>query len=247
MAEPMRKEMLNRLRETKFAAAELEEVRLDGVFTGYASIFGEPDLGNDVVEKGAFSASLARRGAAGVRMLFQHDPQEPIGVWTQIGEDARGLRVTGRLATSVARAGEVLELMRACALDGLSIGFRTVRAAHDRASGLRRILEADLWEISVVTFPMQPEARVETVKNAAAARRPSVREFERWLTRDAGLSRGDARLVIAKGYAALAGLPPGAREAAGHVPGNPADLARRFRAGAMCLRKSIPEIHPKGR
>ena len=185
--------------ERKFTDLALGEVDADGTFSGYASLFGRVDLAKDVVEHGAFTASLRKRGAAGVRMLFQHDPNEPIGAWTGIREDERGLFVRGRLATEVGRAREVLSLMRGKALDGLSIGFRTVRAKADAGRGVRRILEADLWEISVVTFPMLPEARVAQVKG----RLPTVREFERWLTRDAGLTRSDARTVIAKSFATL--------------------------------------------
>lgn len=195
------------INERKFVALALDEVEPDGVFSGYASLFGRVDLGRDVVEKGAFSASLKARGAGGIRMLFQHDPAEPIGVWTEIREDARGLFVRGRLAKDVARAREVHSLMRGGALDGLSIGFRPVRAKSDPKSGVRRILEADLWEISVVTFPMLPDARIETVKgrgHLGRGRLPTTREFESWLTRDAGLTRGEARAVIARGFASLA-------------------------------------------
>jgi HK97 family phage prohead protease len=187
--------------ERKFVGLKLDAVEEDGVFSGYASLFGRVDLGKDVVEAGAFAASLKARGASGIRMLFQHDPAEPIGVWTEIREDARGLFVRGRLAKDVARAREVLSLMRGGALDGLSIGFRAVKARKEARSGVRRILEADLWEISVVTFPMLPDARIDTVKGRR--RLPSVREFEGWLTRDAGLTRGEARRVIAKGFADL--------------------------------------------
>ncbi len=186
--------------ERKFAGMAIGEIEPDGSFAGYASLFGKVDLGKDVVEAGAFAASLKRRGAAGIRMLYQHDPAEPIGRWTEIREDRRGLFVRGRLATDVARAAEVLSLMRQGALDGLSIGFRTVRARTEAATGVRHILEADLWEVSVVTFPMLPEARVETVKSGGL---PTVRQFETWLTRDAGLTRGEARTVIASGFAAL--------------------------------------------
>lgn len=188
--------------ERKFVGLRLDEVEPDGVFSGYASLFGHVDLGKDVVEKGAFAASLKARGTAGIRMLFQHDPAEPIGHWTEIREDARGLFVRGRLNRDVARAREVLSLMRGGALDGLSIGFRPVRTRKDKASGVRRILEADLWEISVVTFPMLPDARIDMVKGRRKL--PTVREFESWLTRDAGLTRGEARTVIAKGFASLA-------------------------------------------
>lgn len=149
--------------EKKFAGVAIERVDLDGSFSGYASLFGEVDLGKDVIAPGAFAASIRKRSVSGIRMLWQHDANEPIGIWTLIKEDGRGLYVEGRLTTGVHRSREVLELMRAGAIDGLSIGFRTVRAKAD-GTGVRRILEADLWEISVVTFPMLPSARVGQVK-----------------------------------------------------------------------------------
>jgi HK97 family phage prohead protease len=220
--------------ERKFVGLVLDEVEPDGVFSGYASLFGAVDLGKDVVEKGAFSASLKARGAGGIRMLFQHDPAEPIGVWTEIREDARGLFVRGRLTKDVARAREVLSLMRGGALDGLSIGFRAVRAKSDPRSGVRRILEADLWEISVVTFPMLPDARIDTVKgrgHSGNGRLPTTREFESWLTRDAGLTRGEARCVIAKGYAAVLR----GRDAA---PNTEESLAGRIREATRMMTKT---------
>ncbi|MDV2966924.1 HK97 family phage prohead protease [Nitratireductor aquimarinus] len=190
--------------ERKYAGLDIETVQADGTFSGYASLFGRVDLGRDAVERGAFARSLEKRGAAGVRMLFQHDPNQPIGTWDELREDARGLLVRGRLALGVARAREVWELMRDRALDGLSIGFRTVKAKTEAKTGVRRIVEADLWEISVVTFPMLPEARVDEVKaEGRGAPLPTARAFERWLTRDAGLTRREARVVIAKGFGAL--------------------------------------------
>jgi HK97 family phage prohead protease len=122
-------------------------------FEGYASLFGVPDGGGDVVAPGAFAASLRRRPAPAVRMLYQHLPNEPLGAWETIREDARGLYVRGRLVLDVQRAREVRALIADGALDGLSIGFRTVRAARG-ASGLRTLTEIDLWEISIVTFPL---------------------------------------------------------------------------------------------
>lgn len=154
-------------RETKLLAAPLAGIGEDGVFEGYASLFGVADLGRDAVAPGAFADSLARRGVAGIRMLWQHDPAEPIGRWLAIAEDARGLRVRGKLNLSVARAREIHALMRDGAIDGLSIGFRAERARAER-SGLRRLEKVDLWEISVVTFPMQPGARVAGVKRVAS-------------------------------------------------------------------------------
>ena len=150
--------------ERKFVDLRLGDVTADGTFSGYASLFGVVDLAKDAVERGAFAKSLKTRGAAGIRMLYQHDPNEPIGTWTEIAEDGKGLFVRGRLAIGVERAREVLDLMRHGALDGLSIGFRASRARTDPRTGIRHIIEADLWEISIVTFPMLPGARVERVK-----------------------------------------------------------------------------------
>ncbi|PRD45797.1 HK97 family phage prohead protease [Phyllobacterium phragmitis] len=212
--------------ETKLAGLALEQVDIDGSFSGYASLFGEVDLGQDIIEPGAFARSLKTRGTSGIRMLWQHDANEPIGVWTVIREDARGLYVEGRLAKGVPRARDALELMRSGALDGLSVGFRTARARKEARTGIRRIIEADLWEISVVTFPMLPSARISSVK---ATMLPTTREFERWLTRDAGFSRSEARIVIAKGYAAVAGTNADGRDA---VSASPETLAGRIRAAA---------------
>lgn len=153
-----------RASEVKFAPCDLKRVEADGTFAGYASLFGEVDLGKDLVMPGAFRESLRLRGVQGIKLLFQHDPNEPIGVWLELREDARGLFVRGRLMPEVTRAREVLSLMRAGALDGLSIGFRTMKGRTDPSTGVRRLDRIDLWEISIVTFPMLPEARVSSVK-----------------------------------------------------------------------------------
>jgi len=128
---------------------------------GYASLFGDPDRGGDVVAPGAFGASLARLARDGrrVRMLWQHDPAQPIGVWEEAREDARGLWVKGRLLDGVARAREAAALIEAGALDGLSIGYRTLKAVKTD-KGHRLLTELELWEVSLVTFPMLPSARV---------------------------------------------------------------------------------------
>ncbi len=211
-----------------FASVETE----DGTFSGYASLFGRVDLGNDRVAKGAFQKALKHRGAKGVRMLFQHDPNEVIGSWLDICEDDAGLFVKGRINQSVKRGAEVLELIREGAIDGLSIGFKTVRASKDQVAGIRTIYEADLWEISVVTFPMLPEARVSEVKTGDIL--PSIRTFEQWLTRDAGFSRSQARRVIAKGYA---NLKRGRDAAENNVLTAPAGLVARIRDAAAILKQ----------
>jgi HK97 family phage prohead protease len=162
------------LREAKFLARPLARIEPDGAFEGYASLFGIADLGKDVVDRGAFRDSLVQRGAAGVKMLWQHDPTEPIGRWLELREDSRGLYVRGRLSLAVERAREIHALMRDGAVDGLSIGFRSQRARTEPRSGLRRLQKVDLWEISLVTFPMLPQARVSAVK---ALRPPLRRAF----------------------------------------------------------------------
>ena len=191
--------------EAKFTALDLKSTDEAGEFEGYASLFNREDLGRDVVLPGAFKASLASRGASGVRLLFQHDPAEPIGVWEELREDGRGLYAKGRLLPDVKRGREVLSLMRAGAVDGLSIGFRSTRATKDAKSGVRHIAEIDLWEISIVTFPMLAEARITGVKaRPFAGRTPTPREFEHWLMRDAGFSRSEARAVTGLGLKGLA-------------------------------------------
>jgi HK97 family phage prohead protease len=177
-------------REVKFAPCDLKRVEADGTFAGYASLFGEVDLGQDLVMPGAFRDSLRARGTQGVKLLFQHDPNEPIGVWLELYEDGKGLFARGRLMPEVARAREVLSLMRAGALDGLSIGFRTVKGRTDPKSGVRLLHKIDLWEISIVTFPMLPEARVATVKRGALGSESfDCARFARSLRRGARLMR----------------------------------------------------------
>jgi Escherichia/Staphylococcus phage prohead protease len=186
--------------EKKFSPLDLSQVETDGTFSGYASLFGKEDMGHDIVLPGAFKPSLDKRGAAGIKLLYQHDPNEPIGVWSDIHEDEIGLFVKGRLLPDVSRAKEVLSLMRAGALDGLSIGFKTVKAKRNSRNGTRSLSEVDLWEISIVTFPMLPDARINSVKNRIGQDLPTQREFERWLTQDAGFTRAQARTVIRDGF-----------------------------------------------
>jgi len=135
-----------------------------GVFSGYASLFNTRDAAGDIVMPGAFHASLVKRPADQIRMLFQHDPSEPVGTWLEVRETDRGLYVLGRLNKAVQRGRELIALLESGGLDGLSIGFKTVSARKDRASGARLLTRVDLWEISLVTFPMLEGARVEMAK-----------------------------------------------------------------------------------
>ncbi|MEM6306450.1 MAG: HK97 family phage prohead protease [Pseudomonadota bacterium] len=148
--------------EQKYARIGAVDITTDTLkIEGYASLFGRADQGHDIVEPGAYAASLARLKSEGrrVKMLWQHDPAQPIGIWDTVREDDRGLYVAGRLLPDVPRAAEAAALIKAGAMDGLSIGYRTIRASRDD-KGHRRLKELDLWEVSLVTFPMLPDARV---------------------------------------------------------------------------------------
>ena len=155
------------------AGLEMKFCRFDEALTvreghrieGYASLFGACDQGGDVVQKGAYARSLKGLAGAGrnVKMLWQHDPAQPIGIWDEVREDGRGLMVKGRLLESVAKGREAAALLEAGAIDGLSIGYRTVRATKDD-QGRRLLNEVELWEVSLVTFPMLPQARVDAHK-----------------------------------------------------------------------------------
>ena len=154
--------------ERKFAHFDADLFVKDGVrIEGYASYFGDVDQGGDVVAQGAYAKSLARLGAERrqVKMLWQHDPAQPIGTWDEVREDARGLYVKGRLLEAVGRGREAAALIGAGAIDGLSIGYRTVRASKND-KGQRLLQELELWEVSLVTFPMLPSARIGTKGDA---------------------------------------------------------------------------------
>ncbi len=125
--------------------------------SGYASLFETEDLGGDIVASGAFTASLRARRR--IPMLYQHDAAAPVGAWTQLVEDHKGLHVEGQVFDQTPQQAALIALLRAGAVDGLSIGFRTRRSSA-RPGGGRRLFDIDLWEVSIVTFPMLPQARL---------------------------------------------------------------------------------------
>ena len=195
--------------KTKDFALEVKDLSEDGSFEGYGSIFGNVDSYGEKVVPGAFVESLAkhRREGSSVLMLWQHNPDEPIGVWDDLAEDAKGLWGKGRLIMEVQRAKEVYALLRAKAVRGLSIGYRELDT--DKEGVVRVLKKLDLWEISPVSFPANSRARVEAVKSErmeAFARRlrdgdpMPIKEFEDIL-RDAGVPKALAVQIASVGYA----------------------------------------------
>lgn len=179
---------------------EIKALSDDGVIEGYGSVFGNVDHGGDKVLPGAFIDGLAAGKRAGrtVKMLWNHDPSQPIGVWEDLAEDAKGLWGKGRLVMEVPKAREVHALMKAGAISGLSIGYRTKSSEPDGAVRLLKAVE--LYEISPVTFPMNERAKVTSVKadgldavveKLKAGDRLTEREFE-VVAKGLGLSNSQA-------------------------------------------------------
>lgn len=152
---------------------------------GWAAIYDEADLNGDIIAPGAFRTSLAKSGSLAVKLLYQHAAEQPVGRWVKFEERARGLYAYGELFLATRTAREAAELIRAGIVDGLSIGYRTLKSS--KSKGARRILEADLWEVSIVTFPMAPRARLSRVGEQTASEplqafADSVREAARILS-----------------------------------------------------------------
>lgn len=181
---------------------EMKSLKSDGTFTGYGSVFGVEDSYGDVVQPGAFKASLEAWKAKGrlPALLWQHRSDSPIGVWRSMAEDDRGLLVEGELALRTQQGTEAYELLKLGAISGLSIGYAIPKGGGewDPKSEQFLLKQVDLWETSLVTFPANEDAQVETVKSAME----SPKTFERFL-RDAGLSAREAKALMAEGYRAL--------------------------------------------
>lgn len=193
--------------KTKSFAMQVKDVSDQGTFAGYASVFGNLDSAGEKVMPGAFVDSLARhrREGSSPLMLWQHDTRQPIGVWDELAEDGKGLKATGRLLAGIAKADEALILLKAGALQGLSIGYNEIDVAPD--GNARLLKKLDLFEVSLVSFPANRRARVDTVKSILeAGSLPTVREFEEHL-RDAGFSKSLAAAIAGKAAPHLRGEP----------------------------------------
>lgn len=184
-------------REVRAFVLDLKAANDDGTVEGYGSVFGVRDSYDDVIASGAFQASLAAHKKAGTMpaMLWQHDADKPIGVWTEMVEDSRGLRIKGQLALETTLGKEAHALLKMGALNGLSIGFVSKQWAYDRDTDIRTLTEIDLWEVSLVTFPANGSARVTNVKAVDELATP--KDAERAL-RDAGYSKTDATAFVSR-------------------------------------------------
>lgn len=182
-----------------------------GTIEGYGSVFNTVDSYNDTIVKGAFKQTLKEWKATGKlpKMLLQHggggffssnaDDLVPIGKWEEMREDDHGLFMRGRIFNiETDRAKATYTAVKEGELDGLSIGFRTLKSKMDEETGIRTLTEIRLYEVSLVTFPANDPARVTSVKSYGDL--PTEREFERWLRREAGFTEDQAKAIIAKGY-----------------------------------------------
>ena len=185
-------------RETRSCALQIKAVGDDGMIEGYASVFGVIDNYDDVIAAGSFGQTLNEHKTAGTMpaMLWQHDSDSPIGVWTEMVEDANGLRVKGMLALATERGKEAQALLKMRAINGLSIGFLPKEWKDDAKTNIRTLTRVDLWEVSLVTFPANVKARVTNVK-AASDMIAAPKDAERIL-RDAGFSRADATAYVSR-------------------------------------------------
>lgn len=185
---------------TPHRSAPLLELRSDaqGLISGYAATFNGIDSYGDTILPGAFAASLKQAKPV---MLWAHRQDAPIGQWLSLDEDARGLRVSGQLNMRTAAGRDAFEALRAGDLNGLSIGFRVPPGGAETRDELRILKSIDLAEISVVTIPADPAARVDSIK--AAVKPASSQELQRAL-QDLGFSRRQAAAIVQKGFPALA-------------------------------------------
>lgn len=185
--------------ERKQFEIEIKADSDDGTITGYGSIFGNEDLGGDVVEKGAFAESIKAQQAKGkpLPMLWQHNPDWPIGRWDSVTEDQKGLVVTGKFNLDISRGAEVYSNVKFGASNGMSIGYNVQEGGskYDSATGVRRLTKLGLHEVSLVTFPMNTEATVTGMK-AEIIDGWDLKEIERHMREAFGIPRTEVKRVI---------------------------------------------------
>lgn len=194
----------------------IKSVSDTGEFEGYGSVFGVKDSYSDIVVPGAFLKSLNNWSSKGrlPAMLWQHNMDEPIGVYTEMREDETGLYIKGRLLIDDdPLAKRAHAHMKAGSLSGLSIGYILNDWEYDRDKGGWLLKEIDLWEVSLVTFPANDEARISEVKSLLErGETPPPSKVERAL-REVGFSGSQAKAFMAKGYSAITPREAAADEA----------------------------------
>lgn len=171
-----------------------------GEVEGYGSTFGNIDFGGDVMVPGAFRKSLEDRGRAGkpIPMLWQHDTREPVGLWSEYREDDKGLYLSGRILVDTTKGRDAIVFAKNKVVTGLSIGFVTKDADEDMTTGIRRLKEVDLMEVSLVTFPMNDQAGLTGAKFMDSIKDMSERDVERWIRDVAGVSQREAKAAVSR-------------------------------------------------
>jgi len=169
-----------------FKLKEMGEEAEYYTFTGYASTFGNEDLGNDVVVQGAFTASLKKRMP---KLLYQHDVYKPIGVIVSAVEDGMGLQVIGKLPKKHSLAKDVAELIKIGGIDSMSIGYSIVEAELDNQANIRYLTKVDLWETSFVTFAMNERAQIQSMKAVVPFQNLTMADKETGWEKEASIKR----------------------------------------------------------
>ena len=186
--------------ETKLASLEIKSEGEDDDYltvSGYGAVFGNMDGGGDIIMPGAFKECIAKGRKP--KMLWQHDASMPIGAWDEMREDENGLYMKGRISKKAAKGAEIAELVKMGAIEGLSIGYRTQEYEMDMDKGARKLTKLDLWETSVVTFPMNELANIYAMKSEEITERDLERAF-----RDMGHSRRMAKAMAGGAFKARA-------------------------------------------
>ena len=181
---------------------EIKAVQEDGFFSGYGAVFGNLDWYNDIILPGAFKQTLADWAAKGKfpPVLWNHSTNEPIGVYTKMVEDEKGLYVEGKLLINdVPRAKATHALLKAGAINGMSIGYCTIKSSYNESTDIRELIQLSLDEISIVTMPANEKSTVTSVKSVLEeGKLPTLPEFEKFL-RESGFSKSQATAIAGKG------------------------------------------------
>ena len=181
------------MRDYRAVPLEVKSLSDTGEFTGYGSVFDYTDLYDDQVIKGAFVDSLAKKMP---KLLWQHNSNEPVGVYTRAIEDDHGLFVEGQLALKTSRGAEAYELLKIKAISGMSIGYNVIDSVFDKQTGISVLEKLDLWEISLVTFPANELATVQSVKQLEEIN--SLADAEKFLREAGGFSKTQARGFVSR-------------------------------------------------